>query len=369
MRLLVVGHSFIVAYNQKKYVAMKQLDPHLRLRILGPKQSRHVFGTYPCDVHPELSAEEVIPLGAFFSGSHMTYVLDPVPMAQILRGFCPDVIHMEEEPHAGMAVATATLRETFAPQAAITLFTWDNLHRPRGFPLGPIKRTLRSYTLRRAAAVVCGNREAEQLLHRQAGYAGHTEVLPQFGLDPDEHTPGNESDLRQQLGLMGSVVVGYAGRLLPEKGVGFLMGALEQLGQLSWKLLLVGSGPLEQQIREVWMPRLPGRIVHVPAVAHREVPRYLRCMDVFVLASYAIPNWKEQFGLAAAQAMMLGIPSVVSSSGALPEAAERRNKLSPPPLRPLSEHPLRLDPPGLTSHAGMGTARLARLFRAFPARR
>jgi glycosyltransferase involved in cell wall biosynthesis len=52
-----------------------------------------------------------------------------------------------------------------------------------------------------------------------------------------------------------------------------------------------------------------------------EVPRYMRCMDIFVLASYATPAWKEQFGLALAQAMLLGIPSVVSSCGAIPEVA------------------------------------------------
>ncbi len=319
MRLLVVGHSFIVGYNQKKYVAMKQLDPQLQLRIVGPKHSRHIFGTYRSEVHPELSAEEVISLRAVFSGSHMTYVLDPARMAQIIRKFRPDVIHIEEEPQAAITVATVALREAFSPQSAITLFTWDNLCRPRKFPLGALKKALRSYSLRRVAAVVCGNRDAERLLRREARYTIHTEVLPQFGLDPAEHAPGNEPELKQQLGLAGSIVVGTAGRLLPEKGIGLLLGALAEMPQLPWKLLLVGSGPMEKEIREEWIPRFPGRVVLVPAVAHREVPRYLRCLDVFVLASHAIQNWKEQFGLALAQAMLLGIPSVVSSSGALPE--------------------------------------------------
>ena len=321
MRLLVVGHPFVVAYNQKKYVALKQLDPQLQLRIVGPKHSRHVFGTYRSEVHAELSAEEVISLGGVFSGSHMTCVLDPVRMAGILREFRPDVIHVEEEPHAAMTVATVTLREAFSPQAAITLFTWDNLHRPRRFPLGALKKALRSYSLRRTAAVVCGNHDAEQLLRREARYSGYTEVLPQFGLDPDEHVPGNEADLKEQLHLTEGIVVGYVGRLLPEKGIGLLLGALAQLPELPWKLLLVGSGPLEGRIHEEWVSRFPEKIVHVRAVPHREVPRYLRCMDVFVLASYATQDWKEQFGLSLAQAMMLGIPSVVSSSGALPEVA------------------------------------------------
>ncbi len=319
MKLLVVGHPLLVAYNQKKYVAMKRIDPCLQLRIVVPKQNRHPFGTYQCEVHPELNSDEVIALASVFSQSHMTYVLDPVRMAWILRQFRPDVLHVEEEPHAGVTVATTGLRDALLPPAAITLFTWDNLHRPRRFPLGALKRKLRSYSLRRAAAVVCGNRDVERLLRMQEGYKGYTEVLPQFGLDPSDHTAGTEPELMKQLGLTGSIVVGYVGRMVPEKGILLLLTALPKLTQYPWKLLLVGSGPLEQEIHEHWMPRFPERIVHVRAVPHREVPRYLRCLDAFVLASYAVANWKEQFGLTLAQAMMLGIPSVVSSSGAIPE--------------------------------------------------
>ena len=62
MRLLVVGHPFIIAYYQKKYVAMKCLNPRLELRIVGPKVYRHPFRVFPDEVHANLSPEEVIPL-------------------------------------------------------------------------------------------------------------------------------------------------------------------------------------------------------------------------------------------------------------------------------------------------------------------
>jgi len=321
MRLLVVGHPFILAYNQKKYVAMKQIEPRLRLRIVGPRQTPHLFGNYRCELHPELSAEEVIPLSSALSRSHMTCVLNPVKMARILREFLPDVIHIEEEPQAFLTLGTLALRDALTQRVPVTLFTWDNLHRRRRFPWHAAKRQLRAYSLRRASAIVCGNREAEHLLRTREGYKGLCVVLPQMGLDLEEHAPGNEAGLKQQLGLEDSIVVGYVGRLVPEKGVGLLLSALECLASFPWKLLLVGSGPLERQIHREWRARFPGRIVHVRAIPHREVPRYLRCLDVFVLASYALANWKEQFGLTLAQAMLLGIPSVVSSSGAIPEVA------------------------------------------------
>ena len=321
VRLLVVGHPLIQAYCQKKYLALKRLHPALQLRLVVPKQMGHPFGMRNYEVHPALQACEVQGHSAVLSSSHMTYLLDPLRLARLLRHFQPDVIHVEEEPQALITQEVVALRAAFCPRAALTVFTWDNLLRRRGFPLNTAKRLLRSVTRRQVSAIVCGNHEAERLLRQRENFTGRIAVAPQFGLDPVEHEPGMEVNLRRQLGLGEGLVVGYAGRLVPEKGIELLLQALERLPAHPWKLLLVGGGPLEAEIRGRWMPRFPGRIVHVPAVPQGDVPRYLRCMDIFVLSSYATPVWKEQFGLVLAQAMLLGIPSVVSSSGAIPEVA------------------------------------------------
>jgi L-malate glycosyltransferase len=317
MNLLVVGHPFLLAHNQKKYVALRQLGAEIRLLV--PSRGRDRFDLTDCEVHPALRREEVVPLKAWLARSHMTYVHNPGRIAQVLREFQPDVIHVEEEPQALITVEVIGLREMFAPGAAVTLFTWDNLLRRRSFPLGTVKRQLRSYSLRRTAAVVCGNQRAAELLRAEGRFRGIVEVLPQYGLSVDEHQPGTEPRLRAKLGLQDSVVVGYVGRLVPEKGLRMLLNALNQLRSLPWKLLLVGAGPLENEIRENWMARFPGRIVLVPAVHYEQVPDYLRCSDIFVLPSYSMPWWMEQFGLTVAQAMLLGTPVIGSSSGAIPE--------------------------------------------------
>ncbi|NDQ56955.1 MAG: FkbM family methyltransferase [Acidipila sp.] len=321
MRLVVVGHPLIQPYYQEKYVALKRLHPALEIRIVVPRRMAHPFGMRYCEVHPALDSREVQGLGSGLSTSHMTYLLDPLRLGLLLREFQPDAIHVEEEPQALITQEVVALRAAFCPQAALTVFTWDNLLRRRGFPLSTAKRLLRRVTRRQVSAIVCGNQEAERLLRERENFTGRTAVAPQFGVDPAEHEPGMEVNLRRQLGLAGGLVVGYAGRLVPEKGIALLLQALERLPAHPWKLLLVGSGPLENEIRSRWMTHFPGRIVHVPAVPQGDVPRYLRCMDIFVLSSYATPVWKEQFGLALAQAMLLGIPSVVSSSGAIPEVA------------------------------------------------
>ena len=319
MKLLVIGHAFLLAYMQKKYVAMKQLNPDLCLRLVVPTRMRDRFHYRAFEVHPDLGSIQVVPLRARLAKSHMTYLHSAGGVAKILRDFRPDVIHIEEEPQALITVEVIALRGAFAPGAAVTLFSWDNLLRRRSFPLDTVKRRLRSYSLRRTAAVVCGNLRAAELVRSEGRFRGLIEVLPQYGLDVSEHQPSTEPMLRAKLGLQDSVVVGYVGRLVPEKGLRILLDALEQLRSLPWKLLLVGAGPLEKEIRENWMAKFPGRIVLVQAVRYEQVPQYLRCADISVLPSYSTSWWMEQFGLTIAQAMLLGIPVVGSSSGAIPE--------------------------------------------------
>jgi glycosyltransferase involved in cell wall biosynthesis len=323
VRLMVVGHPFLLAYNQRKYVAMKRLDRHLRLRLVVPSYGRERFDSLNYQVHPELSAEEVVPLQPYMAKSHMTYIHAPWHLRAALRDFQPDVIHIEEEPQAFITLETIALRGFLAPRAAVVLFTWDNILRRRRFPLGIAKRRLRAYSLRRTSLVVCGNRQSAELLRGEAQFEGNIEILPQYGLDVNEHQPGTEPALRTQLGLQDAPVIGYVGRMVAEKGLGFLFQALSELQHHQWKLLLVGSGPLEAEIRQRWMAMLPGRIVFLPAVPYEEVARYLRCTDIFVLASQATPVWREQFGLTLAQAMMLGIASVGSNSGAIPDTLGR----------------------------------------------
>jgi L-malate glycosyltransferase len=322
VRLAVLGHTYVLAENQAKYAAMRRLDPQLELRLIVPKRLRNsAFRfSHSAERHPELASEEVVACGTAFPRSHMATLYDPARVARCFSCFRPEVIHVEEEPQALLTMETVLLRAAFAPRAAFTLFTWDNLLRRRRFPLGAAKRHLRRLALRRCDALVCGNAEAESRVCGE-GFLGLTSVIPQLGLDSADHFQGSEPELRSELGLSDGIVVGYAGRFVAEKGLRPLYEALALLARRPWKLLLVGGGPLDREITEEWIPRFPGRIICVPPVSRRDVPHYLRAMDVFVLNSYAVPGWKEQFGYTLAQAMMLGLACVVSNSGAIPEVA------------------------------------------------
>jgi glycosyltransferase involved in cell wall biosynthesis len=320
MRLLVVGHTYVTVFAQRKYVEMKSQCEGLELRILTPRAIPHVFMRHTRDLAPELSAEEVIDIREFLGHSHMSYVLDPFRFAKVLREFQPDRVHIESDPYSAVGVEAVFLTRLVCPLAKISFFIWDNLARVPRFPLNIIKRELNRYSLSKADLVVCGNKEGELLLRERKGYKGRTAVLPQLGLNPDPYVNPQINLIRNELLIPANLpLIGFVGRLIPEKGVSLLLEALHRLNDLEWRVLILGSGPLESEITGKWQEIFGDRLIYRKAVPHADVPPYIRAMDIFVLPSYTTPTWKEQFGLVIAEAMLAGVPCIGSSSGAIPD--------------------------------------------------
>src|SRR5580704_16000553 len=193
MRLVVVGHTYILAANQEKYVAMRRLVPKLELRLIVPRRVRNdsFREIYAPERHRQFAAEEIVPLRAAPGGSHVSALYNPLGVARVFARFRPDVVHVEEEPQSVVTLEAVMARAACAPDAALTIFTWDNLLRQRRFPLGAVKSALRRFVLRRVDLLLCGNREAE-FLARSEGQIPATQVVPQLGIDSDSHVPGTE---------------------------------------------------------------------------------------------------------------------------------------------------------------------------------
>jgi len=320
MKLLVVSSTYLIAFNQRKWVQMLELDPALQVRLITPEYLPTSFGPRRRERHPALDARTVPELRSFFNRSHMSYVVDPFALARLMRRYRPDRIHVEEDPYSVIGFVTVLLARLFARQAHISFFLWDNLARePRGIK-GWLKRILNRFGLGHADLVICGNRQAQVLLHEKKEFSKRSVVLPQLGLTEAEYTGGKNLQLRDELNVgPETVLIGYVGRMVAEKGIMTLLEAFSRLGDRDCKLLLLGSGPLDAQIAVYCDKHLAGRVIRIAAVPHEQVPAYMRALDLFVLPSLSTPTWVEQFGIVLAQAMLSGVPCVGSSSGAIPE--------------------------------------------------
>ena len=113
-------------------------------------------------------------------------------------------------------------------------------------------------------------------------------------------------------------VIGYVGRLVPEKGVGDLLQAASRLvGE--WQVRLLGDGPDKERLVSLAATlAIDDRVHFDPWIPSPEVPGYLSQLHTLVLPSHTRPNWKEQFGRVLTEAMVSGVPVVGSDSGEIP---------------------------------------------------
>jgi glycosyltransferase involved in cell wall biosynthesis len=107
----------------------------------------------------------------------------------------------------------------------------------------------------------------------------------------------------------------YAGRMSPEKGIGTLLAAWRRVGK-GPRLLLVGAGPLAEEVR-----RATAGCDGIEYVGAREPRQVLSLMASAALV--VVPSeWYETFGRVVVEAFAVGTPVVASAVGPLAEMVE-----------------------------------------------
>lgn len=103
------------------------------------------------------------------------------------------------------------------------------------------------------------------------------------------------------------------GRLAPQKRVDLALRGIAAAGGATAALpvTVVGSGPEHEQLEALGAALgMTGRLSFVGSVSGREIPRFFERADVCVMTAY-----QEGLGLAAAEAMIQGVPVVACTDG------------------------------------------------------
>ena len=149
-----------------------------------------------------------------------------------------------------------------------------------------LTRALETHVLQRASAVTCICEGLRNDIVARGIPAGKVTVIAN-AVDVEQFSLGGAPDpeLRAQLGLDGTRVLGFIGSFYAYEGLALLLeglpGLLKQRPEV--RLLLVGGGPQEQALRE--QARALGvadRVVFTGRVPHAEVNRYYDLIDVLV---------------------------------------------------------------------------------------
>lgn len=230
----------------------------------------------------------------------------------VLDRYQPDIVFVDEEPWSLVAAQTAGL--CTRRKIPFVNYTKQNLVKRYPLPFSWIEKTI----YRDASAIVALSDDAKSVL-RAKGFTGKIPILA-HGCDLSLFYPETNLTLRRELGLS-KMVIGYFGRIVPEKGLETLIKAVEFLSKKhDFQVLMVGSGPQEKYLRQcIAKAGLQKRFVWTGYIPHNQAGNYMRCMDVLVLPSLTTTNWKEQFGRVLIESMACQVPVIGSNSGQIPE--------------------------------------------------
>jgi len=320
MRVLFVAGYDDATYHRK--IELLADAPDVEILHVNPKGCGREDGWYPSargDRRYRLRTFRVRSLGRT-GDPHRSYLWPPdLAMAE----FQPDLIHAENDVETVAAVQVTLARWLWARRSKLIHYSWQNILRPRRWHVRRVTRL----SLQAADHVVCASHEAAGVLRHQ-GFRRATSVLPTGGLDTRYFHPRRGPESKERLGLTG-FVIGFVGRLAPEKGIDTLLAAAARM-PAGANVLIVGNGP--DKARLVARARVLGleaRCRWVENVPHEGVSDYMNAMDVLVLPSRTTTNWKEQFGRVLMEASGCRIAVVGSDSGAIPEVLGEEGRRFP----------------------------------------
>lgn len=231
---------------------------------------------------------------------------------EALEAFCPDIFLGLEEPYS--LRSALFLRWTRQRSVPFVFLSCQNIDRLLPYPF----RVLESWVLSQAQGAWFLNLDAAARARRR-GFRGVGRVIPlgtQTGLVSLGRT-GMDPGL--------DFTVGYAGRLVPEKGVDDLIRACALAGV---RLLVVGEGPDQPRLQRL-AEQLGVDVTWLGRVESTGMGEIYSRMDTLVLPSFTTPRWKEQFGRVLVEAMSCGVPVVGSDSGEIPQVIGQAGLIFP----------------------------------------
>ena len=127
-------------------------------------------------------------------------------------------------------------------------------------------------------------------------------------------------DFRRRFAMDNEKIILYIGRLVYEKGVQHLISAMPKIinGYHDTKLIIGGKGgmydELKQQAKNLG---IENKVYFTGYLSSKDVQKMYKCADIAVF-----PSTYEPFGIVALEAMLAGVPTVVSDIGGLDEIVD-----------------------------------------------
>ncbi|MEN8108246.1 MAG: glycosyltransferase [Pseudomonadota bacterium] len=251
-----------------------------------------------------------IPAIQNFNGSDFSVVL-PLSglLTEVLDEFGPDIIHAHH-PYLLGVTALRVARYRSLP----LVFTHHTLYEEYTHYVPGDAPTLRRFIIEAAIRYanlsdqVFAPSESIMTLLRDRGVETPITVVP-TGVQAEYFAHGNGGRFRVAMGIPeDAFVVGHLGRLAPEKNLEFLAEAVAVFLKATSRahFLLIGTGPSERTIREIFSREGLDARLHIAGILeHEQLADALDAMNLFAFASKS-----ETQGMVLTEAMAAGLPVV-----------------------------------------------------------
>lgn len=322
MNVLYVSKALVVAAYRDK---IRELERHVAVRSIMPER----WGREEPEPSPDGVVEPRRVAARLTGHNHLHHYVRP---GRWLTDPRPDLVHVDEEPYSLVTLQLARLCRRH--RIPFLFFAWQNVERRMPPPFG----TVRQAVFRSADGGIGGTRRAAELL-RGAGFDRPIAVIPQFGVDPGRFRPDPAARraTRARFRLPDDAfVVGYGGRLVPEKGVSILLEAFADMAvgerhDGRSHLLYLGDGPERDRLRTAAGHAGVADHVHLPGgIPSLDMPAHLAALDALVLPTVGTRSWAEQFGRILVEAMASGVPVVGTRNGEIADVVGDAGLLIPP---------------------------------------
>jgi glycosyltransferase involved in cell wall biosynthesis len=192
-------------------------------------------------------------------------------------------------------------------------------------------RKITQFTIKRADMITCDAETVKKEIVQLADYPQEKIVVFPWGIDLSLFKPdiSLRVNLRKRLGIEGKKVIIMNRSFKTLYGIEYFLKALPKvrLEVPNVYVLLIGSGPLEKELRKlVEVLKLESIVKFIGEVPNEEMPSYLNASDLYVSSSLS-----DGTSLSLLEAMACGLPVVVTDVPAILEwVADGENGLVVP---------------------------------------
>lgn len=325
MNILIAGYPYIKEnyFNTFRYFPGKDKVFFVLPKIWAAKGGKIIF--YP----PE--GPNVFTTKALFYHSHYPII------GGLLKGWMPffpfilwkfkkkigaSIVYSPSEPVLLTTLYQGLWTKLFGLKHVV--FSWENIDyekKLRGIK-GVVQKIILRANLVFSDGIICGNKKGAEIFKRLTQKP--IVIIPISGLDEGFFKP-SESKIKKEFGdinLDGKIVFSFAGAIGFRKGIHLLVKVFpEVLEQIPNSVLIIaGSGEYEQEIDQLINTLgLGENIIRTPWLNQEQLRHLLSISDVFLYPSLSYGGWEEQFGYSMAEASLMELPIISTTSGSIGE--------------------------------------------------